>query len=99
MPPPAPEQERVPEAYSLAQNYPNPFNPSTIIQFSVPQTTHVSLKVLNTLGQEVALLVNDVRFPGVYHVEWDASRMAGGTYFYCLRTSEFTETRKLLLMK
>jgi len=99
LPPPAPEQERVPEAYSLAQNYPNPFNPSTIMEFSVPRTTHVSLTVLNTLGQEVALLVNDVRLPGVYRVEWDASRMAAGTYFSCLRTSEFTGTRKLLLIK
>lgn len=85
--------------FRLLQNYPNPFNPITNIQFSIPNGQFAMLKVYNVLGQEVVTLVNEVRQPGTYSIQFDASNLPSGVYFYRLQAGWFSETRKLLLMR
>jgi len=87
------------DKYELYQNYPNPFNPTTTIKFSLPQYSIVSLKVYDILGREVATLVNQEKPSGIYKVEFDASSLAGGIYFYQLKTKEFVQTKKAILLK
>jgi hypothetical protein len=94
-----PTIETVPKDFALDQNYPNPFNPSTTIAFDIPRQSHVSLKVYNILGQEVAALVNEVRAAGRYREQWNANNAASGIYFYSIRAGSFTETRKMMLVK
>ncbi len=90
----------IPERPSLSQNYPNPFNPNTTIEFTIPKTEIVTLKVYNVLGQEVSTLVSDKLTPGNYRYTWDASGFASGIYYYRLSTNKgFVHTRKLVLMK
>ncbi len=89
----------IPGAYKLAQNFPNPFNPATSIAFDIPQNTFVSLKVFDVLGREVKELVNEKLEPGSYKVNLDASRLSSGTYFYSLTTANFTQTKKMILVK
>jgi hypothetical protein len=88
-----------PSVFHLMQNYPNPFNPSTTIEFSVPRSGLVSLTVCDLLGREVAVLVNGERAAGTYTSTWDARGVGSGVYFYRLRAGEFSETKKLILMK
>ena len=85
--------------YSLFQNYPNPFNPSTTIEFDLPKTSEVTLKVFNILGEEVASLVSDRLSAGSYSYEWDASKLASGVYLYRLQAGDYVETRKMVLMR
>jgi len=85
--------------YALDQNYPNPFNPTTTISFTLPVRDQVTLKVYNMVGQEVALLVNGEHQAGTYFVDFDASRLASGVYFYTLQTSNFSSTKKMTLVK
>ncbi|MCX6152054.1 MAG: T9SS type A sorting domain-containing protein [Ignavibacteriales bacterium] len=85
--------------YELGQNYPNPFNPSTTIKFSVLETGLVTLKVYNTLGQEVATLLNEVKGAGIYETNFDASKLTSGTYIYTITTANFSSSRKMLLIK
>ncbi|KAB2923895.1 MAG: T9SS type A sorting domain-containing protein [Bacteroidetes bacterium] len=89
----------VPAVYSLEQNYPNPFNPSTVITYRIPVTGMVSLKVYNLIGQEVATLVNGVQTASSYEVPFDASKLSSGIYFYTLRSGDFVQTRKMMLLK
>jgi hypothetical protein len=89
----------LPTEFSLEQNYPNPFNPVTNFQFSIVNRQLTILKVYNVLGQEVATLVNEVKQPGTYTVQWDASGMASGMYFYRIQAGDFVATRRLLLLK
>ena len=89
----------VPQSFELGQNYPNPFNPTTIISFSLPEPGNVSLKVYNVLGQEVETLVSGYRDAGIHTVDFDASRMASGVYFYRITTDNFSESRKMMLLK
>jgi hypothetical protein len=88
-----------PKEYLLNQNYPNPFNPSTIINFSLPSDSYLTLKVFNELGEEVAVLINEELRVGTYEVEWDASALPSGVYFYQLKTENFIEAKKMILMK
>ena len=88
-----------PTEYKLAQNYPNPFNPSTTIEFVVPQAGKYSLKVYNTLGQEVANLVENELASGVHKVNFDASRIASGMYIYRLSGNNVNVSKKMILMK
>jgi uncharacterized protein (TIGR03790 family) len=83
----------------LAQNYPNPFNPSTTIQFVLPKSDRVVLKVYNTIGQEVATLVDGVEEAGVHTVKFEAGGLASGLYFYQIRTNDFSSTQKMLLIR
>jgi hypothetical protein len=94
-----PQSNAIPKSFVLSQNYPNPFNPSTTIAFSIPQGSKVSLKVYNILGQEVANLVDDYRQAGAYSVQFNASKLASGVYFYRLQANDFAQTKKLLLLK
>ena len=89
----------IPSKYSLLQNYPNPFNPITKIQFEVPGSKFVKLVVFDILGKEVQTLVNESLQPGTYETSFDGSSLTSGVYFYRLITNEFTETKKMLLIK
>ncbi len=85
--------------FALKKNYPNPFNPVTNIRYSIPQRSTVTLKVYDILGNEVATLVNEERPAGEYEIEFNASKLSSGIYFYRLIAGEFSETKKLVLMK
>jgi len=89
----------IPANYSLSQNYPNPFNPSTKITFSLTNTEHVVLRIFNVLGQQVDVLVDNEFEFGTYEVEFDASQLSSGIYFYTLEAGSFSETKKMMLMK
>jgi len=89
----------IPSSFDLKQNYPNPFNPTTQIQFTVPNQTHVRLEVYNIIGQLVTTLVNEEKTPGRYEVKFDAATLASGVYLYRLQTDMFKKTRQMLLVK
>ena len=83
----------------LAQNYPNPFNPSTVITYSLPRRSHVTLTVYNTLGQQVAMLVNSDIDVGSHTVQFNASTLASGVYFYRMTAGSYVDTKKLFLVR
>ena len=85
--------------FNLFQNYPNPFNPRTNIQFSIPNTEFVTLKIFNSLGQEVTTLVSKKLTPGEYKYTWDASHLTSGMYFYKLETESKSSTKKMILLR
>ena len=87
------------ETYSLKQNYPNPFNPSTKIRFSVPEQTNLTLKIYNTIGQEVVTLLNGEIAAGNYEVDFNASALSSGVYFYKIQSNSYTATKKMILIK
>ncbi len=89
----------IPENFNLEQNYPNPFNPSTTINYEIPQSSLVSIKVYDDLGREVATLVNGQKSTGNYTVEFNASNLASGIYFYRMQAGNFLSTKKLILLK
>jgi hypothetical protein len=89
----------VPERFVLGQNYPNPFNPGTIIEYSIPRNSFVTLKVYDVLGREVATLVNGERTAGSYTAQFDATNLANGTYLYKLQAGNYTETKKMVVLK
>jgi len=89
----------VPDNFRLEQNYPNPFNPTTTIRFSVPQRSDVELVVYDALGNEIETLINGDHEAGVYEVDFDATGLTSGVYFYQIKSASFSETRKLVLMK
>ncbi|MBU0473728.1 MAG: T9SS type A sorting domain-containing protein [Bacteroidetes bacterium] len=89
----------IPSNYSLSQNYPNPFNPTTTINFSLPETGIVTLKIFNVLGQEVATLVNGNLGIGNHQINFDASKLSSGVYMYTIQAGDFTATKKMMLMK
>lgn len=86
-------------SYNLSQNYPNPFNPSTRISYNVGEPGLVQLKIYNILGVEVATLVNEQQYSGNYEVDFNASKLSSGVYFYSLSVNNFTQTRKMILEK
>jgi len=88
-----------PQEFYLSQNFPNPFNPSTKIKWQSPVTGHQTLIVYDVLGNEVATLVNEEKPAGYYEVEFDASRLSSGIYFYKLTAGSFTATMKMILIK
>lgn len=87
------------EEYDMMQNYPNPFNPTTVIRFSVPQSSNVKLTVFNSVGEEVANLVDDFREAGVHEVQFNASNLSSGIYFYRLQAGSFIKTMKMQVIK
>jgi subtilisin family serine protease len=93
------DQAEIPLAYSLKQNYPNPFNPATTIQFSIAEKGHVTLKIYDLLGKEVASLINEEKQAGEYKVNFNASSFASGVYFYELKSGSFSQSKKMLLLK
>lgn len=90
---------QVPQSFSLEQNYPNPFNPSMRIKFTVPEDSPVKLHIYDLQGKRVADLIDDHRAAGLYTVEWEASDMPSGVYFYRLAAGSFVDTKRMLLVK
>jgi hypothetical protein len=89
----------IPEKYSLAQNYPNPFNPVTKINFAIPKQGFVTLKVYDILGREIRSLVNEVKPAGNYSVDFNASELSSGVYFYRIESGSFTDIKRMVLIK
>ncbi|MCX6163670.1 MAG: T9SS type A sorting domain-containing protein [Ignavibacteriae bacterium] len=89
----------VPDKYYLYQNYPNPFNPVTNIKYQITNNKLVILKIYNILGKEITTLVNEKQSPGVYEVAFDGSQIPSGVYFYKLETGDFSEVKKMVLIK
>ena len=92
-------QKQVPNVIQLQQNYPNPFNSVTTIRYALYQPEQVNLRILNSIGQEAALLVNESKQAGEYNVRLDANDLPSGVYMYRLQAGEFVEAKKLLLLK
>jgi len=88
-----------PAKFDLEQNYPNPFNPSTTIKYSIIKTGKVKLAVYDILGREVLVLADEVKESGFYEVNFDASYLSSGVYFYRLVTENYVSTKKMLLLK
>ena len=86
-------------SYSLSNNYPNPFNPSTKISYTIPKRSNVNIKVFNLLGSEVAELVNGEMAAGSYDIEFNASTLPSGVYFYRIQAGNFIDTKKMILLK
>ncbi len=98
-PPPVSKIFPIPISFSLDQNYPNPFNPSTVINYHLPLSSHVTLKIYDELGREVRTLVDEVKPMGSYTVKFDASSLPSGVYFCRLQAGSYSETKKLMLLK
>ena len=88
-----------PAIFKLYDNYPNPFNPSTTLRYSIPETSFTNLIIYNALGKEVATLVNETKSVGTYEVEFNASDLPSGTYYYAIQAGSFKETKKMILLK
>jgi surface antigen len=93
------EENTIPKSYALYQNYPNPFNPTTTIEFDIPERSNVKLVVYDILGREVETLIDKELEPGKYKLNFTATDLPSGVYFYTLRTPKFTKTNKMLLIK
>jgi hypothetical protein len=91
--------DQLPNKFALRQNYPNPFNPKTSILFRIADFGFTTLRVYNILGNEVVTLVNEELPAGEYQIEFDATRLSSGTYFYTLTSGSFRETKKMILLK
>ncbi len=89
----------IPKEYSLNQNYPNPFNPSTTINWQLPASSHVSLKIYDIIGNEVATLINEEKEAGYYQIKFNASNLASGVYLYCLKAGDYLSAKKMILLK
>jgi hypothetical protein len=89
----------VAKEFSLSQNYPNPFNPNTKINFSIPKGDYVSLRVFDMLGREVAVLVNGQLTAGEYEADFNAKGLSSGMYYYSLRSGEYVNVKKMVLVK
>ena len=90
---------QLPLDYNLTQNYPNPFNPNTVIEYSIPTTSFVTLTVYDILGREVAVLVNEEKAVGSYQVKFNAGELSSGVYFFLIKAGDFIQTKKMVLMK
>ncbi len=93
------EKENIPTEFALYQNYPNPFNPTTKIEFSIPTDNNVELKVYNVLGMEVTTLIDEHRQAGMHNVEFNASNLSSGVYFYKVVSGNNSETKKMMLVR
>ena len=94
----------IPEEFKLCQNYPNPFNNNTVIEFRIPESALIGLKIYNLIGQEVKTLVSENYNAGTYKIEWDGTnnegiRVNSGIYFYRLKAGSFTSLKKMVLLK
>lgn len=92
-------QEQSPNIFHLSQNYPNPFNPTTSIKYQLPRESHVTIKLYDMLGREVAELVNKQQAAGYYEFSFDGSQLSSGTYIYKITAGDFTDTKKMQLVK
>jgi len=92
-------QNETPGMYELKQNYPNPFNPATTISFSITSSAFTTLKVYDMIGNEVATLVNKEKQAGNYEVRFNAANLSSGVYLYRLQAKDFTELKKMILLR
>jgi hypothetical protein len=97
-------EESVPEFYALFPNHPNPFNPETTIRYQLPEGSHVSLKIFNSMGREIRSLVDEKQQPGIYTARWDGrddfgEQVSSGVYLYILHAGGFHQARKALLLR
>ena len=93
------DETNSPETFQLSQNYPNPFNPTTSLQYTIGGRQFVTLKVYNSLGKEIATLVNEEKPAGEYEVEFNGANLPSGIYFYELKAGNLTQTKKMILLK
>lgn len=89
----------IPDKFSLKQNYPNPFNPVTRINFELPNESKVILKIYDISGREISNLIDEIRSPGYYSIDFNGSDLASGAYFYVLTAGEFSGTKRMILIK
>jgi hypothetical protein len=89
----------LPTKMGLYQNYPNPFNPVTTIKYDLPKDSHVSLKIFELTGREVTTLVKEKKMAGNYSITFDGGHLASGVYFYQLKSGDFMETKKMILLR
>jgi hypothetical protein len=94
-----PTHEFLPKSIELSQNYPNPFNPTTNFRFSIPKNTNVSLKIYDALGKEVQNYFEGFMDAGTYNVTFDGSKLSSGIYFYKLQTKDFSDIKKMMIIK
>jgi hypothetical protein len=94
-----PSHDQIPASFVLNQNYPNPFNPSTKITYTVPEKTDLNLSVFNVLGEKVATLVDGPKNAGTYTVDFSATNLPSGVYYYRLKSGSFSETKNMVVMK
>jgi hypothetical protein len=95
----AEEKSTLANSFTIEQNYPNPFNPSTTIRYGLPQRTNVTLSVFNTLGQQIAILVNGPQEAGYHDAKFDGRNLASGVYYYRLQAGSYVQTKQLLLLR
>jgi hypothetical protein len=93
------EIDEIPTDYNLSQNYPNPFNSTSVIRYSVPQSSKVIIRVFDILGNKIETLVNEEKAIGTYEITWTAENLPSGIYFYKLQAGDYIETKKMVLMK
>ncbi len=91
--------EHLTKTFHLEQNYPNPFNPTTLIKYQLPEEVNVTIKLFNLLGQEIRVLVNSQHEAGYYELSFDGSDLSSGTYIYRITAGDFTDSKKLILLK
>ena len=91
--------QKIVKQFYLNQNYPNPFNPTTSIDYYVPKTSFITIKLFDILGRYITTLVNEVKKPGNYTIEFNARQLTSGIYFYKMQSSDFEQTKKLVLIK
>ena len=93
------KKSNIPLQFGLKQNYPNPFNPKTNIEFSIPKSEFVTLKVYNILGEEVSTLVSARLIAGRYRYDWNASNVASGVYLYRIQAGDYVDAKKMILLR
>jgi flagellar hook assembly protein FlgD len=93
------EKPADPGKFLLSQNYPNPFNPTTTIAYELPKSADVTIEILDILGRRIDLLISAKQDAGHYAVTWDGKDKSSGIYFYRIQAGDFTETKKMLLLK
>ena len=90
---------QVPKEFILYQNYPNPFNPTTTISYQIPKAGNVTIKIFDCLGREIKTLVDEFKQQGFYSINFDASHLASGIYFYQLKAGGFVSTKKMVVLR
>ncbi len=93
------EKDILPASFRLEQNYPNPFNPTTTIHFALPKRAQITIKLFDLLGREIATLVEDKLNGGVHQINFEAAGLPSGLYFYTMKTSGFSASKKLTILK
>jgi uncharacterized protein (TIGR02145 family) len=92
-------ETELPQSYSLSQNYPNPFNSSSIIRYSIKESGNVTINITDILGRQILVLVNEFKNPGEYSVSVDNSKISSGIYFYTMKSGNFSQTKKMIVLK